>query len=255
MSQLPEALYLSASPALQVFHRPLVTQLAKYRGIAQWEYTQTPDEPCSLDLALELLHTYLQDQPQPMHLVGHGISGLLGLLYTQRYPEQVRSLTLLAVGVHPAIDWQAHYYTQRQQLPCSRRRLLMQMVQTLFGNSSRTIATAAMKLLERDLDTCLSPHSLLKILSLEPIQVSPPLLVCGSVDDVVVDPLQLSHWQSYFSPGSMSRLWICPGGRYFFHYFYPQETANEIRQFWQALEPRHLHQGATAAATRQPYLA
>lgn len=250
MSKLPEVLFLSASPALQVFNRPLLNHLVKQRAIAQWEYTQTPDEPCSLDIALELLHTYLQTQQQPMHLVGHGISGLLGLLYTQRYPEQVKSLSLLSVGVYPAVDWQAHYYTQRQQLPCSRRRLLTQMVQTLFGRSSRAITQAVLQILEQDLDNSLSPHSLLKILSLAPIQVSRPLLVCGGVDDVVIDPLQLSNWEVYCKE-SISRLWVCPGGRYFFHYFYPQETATEICQFWQAIEQSHLSQ-VTAAVTADP---
>lgn len=234
MSTLPEVLCLGASPHLQVFDRPLLKALAQHTLIAQWEYQQTPDEPCSLDVALVLLHDYLKHQPQPMHLIGHGISGLLALLYAQRHPERVRSLTLLSVGVYPAVDWQSHYYAQRNLLPCSRQVLLTRMVDTLFGYSSKPLTKALVKTLGQDLDHSLSPHSLVKCLNLAPIQVAVPLLVCGSVDDVVIDPHQLRSWQLYFSEEA-SKLWVCPGGHYFFHYFYPQQTGAQILGFWRSL--------------------
>jgi pimeloyl-ACP methyl ester carboxylesterase len=237
MSNLPEALCLSASPHLQVFDRPLLQFLAKQEAIAQWEYQQTPDEPCSLDIALVLLHDYLKHRHQPIHLMGHGVSGLLALLYAQQHPERVRSLTLLSVGAYPAVDWQAHYYAQRQLLPCSRQMLLARMINMLFGHSSQFMTKALVKILEKDLDNSLSPHSLIKCLSLAPIRIAVPLLVCGSVDDVVVDPHQLRSWRSYFSrePSAISQLWVCPGGRYFFHYFYPQQVGETVLNFWQSL--------------------
>ncbi len=236
MSNLPEVLCLSASPHLQVFNRPLLQSLAQHTSIAHWEYQLSPDEPCSLDIALVLLHDYLKHDDRPIHLIGHGVSGLLALLYTQRHPERVRSLTLLSVGAYPALDWQAYYYTQRNLLPCRRQVLLTRMVDMLFGCSSRPMTKALVKILGRDLDDSLSPHSLVKCLNLTPIQVAVPLLVCGSVDDVVVDPHQLRRWQQHFSEDG-SKLWVCPGGRYFFHYFYPQQTGEQILSFWQSLLP------------------
>jgi surfactin synthase thioesterase subunit len=236
MSNLPEVLCLSASPHLQVFNRPLLQSLAQHTSIAHWEYQLSPDEPCSLDIALVLLHDYLKHGDRPIHLIGHGVSGLLALLYTQRHPERVRSLILLSVGAYPALDWQAYYYTQRNLLPCSRQALLTRMVDMLFGYSSRPMTKALMKILDRDLDDSLSPHSLVKCFNLTPIRVAVPLLVCGSVDDVVVDPHQLRSWQYYFSEDT-SNLWVCPGGRYFFHYFYPQQTGEQILSFWQSLLP------------------
>ncbi|MEB3337593.1 MAG: alpha/beta hydrolase [Leptolyngbyaceae bacterium] len=237
MSNLPSVLCLSASPHLQVFNRPLLQTLAQNTPITQWEYCQTPDEPSSLEVALVLLHDHLKCQDHPMHLVGHGISGLLGLLYAQRHPERVRSLTLLSVGAHPAVDWQAHYYAQRDLLPCSRQALLTRMVAMLFGNSSLSLTKAVVNILERDLDHSLSPHSLAKRMSLGPIPVSVPLLVCGSIDDVVVDPNQLHSWRQYFSQDAEtpSQLWVCPGGRYFFHYFYPEQVGEQILKFWRSL--------------------
>lgn len=236
MSNLPDVLCLSASPHLQVFNRPLLQYLSTQVTIAQWEYFQTPDEPCSLEVALVLLHDYLKHQSQPIHLVGHGISGLLALLYAQQHPERVRSLTLLSVGIHPAVDWQAHYYAQRNLLPCSRTVLLTRMVSLLFGLSSHPMTKLLVRILDQDLDHSLSPHSLVKRVSLPPIQISPPLLVCGSVDDPVVDPQQLRGWQPYFTH-THSQLWVCPGGRYFFPYFYPQQVGDEMQQFWQSLPP------------------
>jgi hypothetical protein len=92
LSNVPEALCLSVSPHLQVFDRPLLQSLAKHITIAQWEYQQMPDEPCSFDIALALLHDYLKQRDCPIHLIGHGISGLLALLCAQRHPAHVRSL-------------------------------------------------------------------------------------------------------------------------------------------------------------------
>jgi|GEM_PF-2838428 len=109
--------------------------------------------PTSLDAALVLLHDYLKEGDRPLHLLGHSTGGLLGLLYAHRYPERVRSLTLLSVGVHPAIDWQAHYYIQRQMLLLplrfppicmlciSKKRLIAKTcylwVQTIFGKLNK----------------------------------------------------------------------------------------------------------------------
>ncbi|MBE9163914.1 alpha/beta fold hydrolase [Tychonema sp. LEGE 06208] len=241
MSYLPQVLCLSASPHLQAFDRPLLQSLAQHIPIASWEYQQTPDEPCSLDIALVSLHDYLKHRHQPIHLIGHGISGLLALLYAQRHPERVLALTLLSVGAYPAVDWQAHYYAQRQLLPCSRQSLLTRMVDLLFGCSPQAMTAALVKILEQDLDDSLSPHSLVKCLSLAPIRVTVPLLVCGGVDDVVVDPHQLRSWRSKYDREleATSRLWVCPGGRYFFHFFYPKQTAEAILDFWQALPSTH----------------
>lgn len=233
MSNLPEVLCLSVSPHLQVFDRPLLQSLAPHTPIAHWQYQLSPDEPCSLDGALVLLHDYLKHHKRPIHLIGHGVSGLLALLYTQRHPERVRSLTLLSVGAYPALDWHAYYYTQRNLLPCSRQVLLTRMVDMLFGYSSQPMTKALAKILGQDLDNSLSPHSLVKCLDLTPIQVSVPLLVCGSVDDVVINPHQLRSWQQYFSEDAS--LWVCPGGRYFFHYFYPQQTGEQVLSFWKSL--------------------
>lgn len=235
MSNLSDVLYLNASQHLSSFDRPLVQMLSGQVTLAQWEHCQHPDRPCSLETALESLHCDLKVRCNPVHLVGHGISGLLGLLYAQYYPEQVRSLTLLSVGIAPAQDWQAQYYMYRRALECDRQTILEQLVHELFGFSSATMTQRLVGILEQDLDYSLSGHSLLRSMNLLPIRATVPLLVCGSVDDAIVDAHQLRRWKQHFAEAVLSRLWICSGGRHFFHFFYAEETAEQLLDFWASI--------------------
>jgi len=151
MSKFPDALWLHVSPALARFDRPLLSHLSEYGAIARWHYHQTLDEPTSLDAALVLLHDYLKSSDRPLHLLGHSTGGLLGLLYAHRYPERVRSLTLLSVGVYPGVDWQAHYYIQRQMLLLPRDVVLTQMVYNLFGCHCPLMVRRLIPVLKQDL--------------------------------------------------------------------------------------------------------
>ena len=246
MPDSPDVLCLSVSSHLKGFDRPLIQLLSQQTNIAEWDYHQFFDQPSSLEMALESLHHTLKLRCSPIHLVGHGISGLLGLLYAQRYPEQVSSLTLLSVGIYATQDWQHRYYTHRQALGCDRQTILKHLVHDLFGLGSTDINQALIKILEQDLEDSLSPHSLFQQMNLLPIRSTVPLLVCGSIDDVIVNAHYLRSWQQYFwvedeccdaYKGALcaNRLWICSGGRHFFHYFYAQETAEQILDFWATL--------------------
>ncbi|MBF2065852.1 MAG: alpha/beta hydrolase [Calothrix sp. C42_A2020_038] len=231
----PDTLLLTTSPELNFFHKSLLHHLSRQTSIAQWEYHQTPDEANSLDVAVTLLHDYLKFRSKPVNLIGHSIGGLLGLLYARKYKERVKSLTLLAVGVNPAIDWHSHYYVQRKLLPCSRQLILSQMVYTLFGYQSEYTRRKLIAILEKDLDNSASPHSLYKHTSILPISVSVPLLVCGCLDDTVVDQRQIQGWQDFVKQNaepSLFRLWQCQQGGHFFHHFYPEKVAQEIGRFW-----------------------
>lgn len=234
MSLLPDAMLLNVSPGLQKFDRPLLNQLSQQISIAHWEYSQTPDEPMSLEIALGLLHDYLKQQDHPVHLIGHSTSGLLGLLYARRYPKKVRSLTLLSVGVHPTIDWQAYYYAQLEHLRCSREIILTRIACNLFGHQSRSRITEILRILERDLRTSLSPHTLYQRVSFFPGGVPVPLLVCGSQDDMIINSNLLQGWQPWLKQGD--QIWQCSKGRHFFHYFHSQQVSEQITNFWR-LQP------------------
>jgi pimeloyl-ACP methyl ester carboxylesterase len=233
MSVSANILWLNANPSFQRFDRLLLRYLAQQMPVAHWEYIQNPDEPSSLEIATVLLHDYLKTCREPVHLLGHGTGGLLGLLYARQHPQRVKSLTLLAVGARPAVDWQAHYYAMSHLLPCSRQTILAKMVHNMFGFQERGSTQGLIELLEKDLNASPSPHSLYRLAAIAQGGVSVPLFVCGSKDDLIVDPNMLQEWKPWMKEGD--RLWECPHGHHFFHYFHPQLVGRQILKFWQSL--------------------
>lgn len=226
-----DALWLCTNPRLKRFDWHLCQQLNKHIKVKFWSFHQTADESCSMQTALSLLHQYIQQQPSPIHLLGHGLSGTLGLLYSRYNPQSIRSLTLLSVGANPSVGWHAHYYKMRELLPCRREVILFQMATMLFGpmDSERTIELAT--LLATILDTELAPHSLIHQNALVPGGIDSPLLVCHGAHDAVVDPHTHAQWQPWLKFGD--RLWSCPQGRHFFHHDHPLRTCQMILEFWQ----------------------
>ncbi len=234
MSSVPTALWLSVSPALQRFNRPLISHLSHDHSVALWEYHQTPDERITLDVAFVLLHDYLKQLEQPVHLIGHGISGWLGMIYAQHHPERVKSLTLLSVGANLGVDWQSHYYAMLKTLPCDRRTILTQMVYSLFGRQCPFKSELLVYLLEQDLLSSPSPNTLVEQVSVTPQLVSVPLFIGGSRDDLVISTYQLNAWKPWLKSGDV--LWECSQGRHFFHHLHSELVSEKITQFWQSLD-------------------
>ncbi len=233
MTPESDKLWLSVSPHLKCFDQRLLSQLAKHALIQRWEYFQTLDEPCSIDAVIEALHDYLSQSTRKIHLMGHGVSGIVGLIYARRHPERVASLTLLSVGAFPAVNWQAHYYALRQLLPCSREIILGQMTRLLLGQQSTTFTKALAQLLARDLDSNLTLHSLAHHTEISPGGVAVPLLVCTGAIDAVVCAQKQRLWHDWMKP--TDRLWICPEGNHFFHFHHFKAVAEVISEYWQAL--------------------
>lgn len=234
--QSDDVLWLSASPSLQLFDRHLLNYLSQYVPVRLWEYRQTEDEACCLDSVVEMLHHYLKQRDRPIHIMGHSTSGLIGLIYARRYPEKVRSLGLLSVGLPSAINWQAHYYTHLAAFPWNRQQVLTQMVGDMFGFQKKYITGKFISYFESDLALSPSPHSLFKTVNLfdEPVRV--PLLICSSKTDFVVSPIVVRRWLEFLKKGD--RLWECQDGRHFFHHFYPQQVGEEILHFLLSLNSR-----------------
>ncbi len=230
MSQSIQAIWINANSSFKRFDGRLVRYLSQQKAIAFWEYQQDQDEPSSLNVALILLHDYLKSVPQPIHLIGHGTGGLLALMYARKYSHKVKSLTLLGVGFHPAVDWQAHYYAMRKLLPCSQEIVLSRMVQKLFGYQNKYNTVGLIEILKQDLATSPAPHSLYQEARITPGAVPMPLMVCGSENDEIVNTNSLYDWRSCFKESDV--LWQCPQGHHFFHYFFPNAVGKEIIKFW-----------------------
>ncbi len=231
---VPQAVWLSVSPSLFRLDRLLLTHLNQSLVTPAWCYEQGPDEGSSFAQAVMLLDNYLGSLSQPVHLIGHGMSGVLGLIYARIRPERLRSLSLLSVGALPSIDWQAQYFTRLQLLPCGRGYVLAQMVRELFGPQQRSATRFLEEILRQDLERSLSPHSLWKVDSIAPGGVDVPLFVAGGRDDTIVPSQAMKGWLRWFKPGD--RMWECPQGRYFFHRFFPHLLEDELLRFWEEID-------------------
>ncbi|NJL99625.1 MAG: alpha/beta hydrolase [Synechococcaceae cyanobacterium SM2_3_2] len=206
--------------------------LSRYSSLACWNYQQELDEPCCLDTAIILLHDYLKSRQDPVHLIGHGLGGILSQMYAQQYPERVKSLVLLSVSPQPGLTWHTHYYVQRKLIPCSRSQLLIHTAKLLAGRHlCRFQLRCLAERLEKDLDSSPNPHSLLNIAILAESRLTVPTLVCLGGEDPVVDPSIQAIWQIYLRP--VDKLWSDPQGSHFFHYFAYQAVAEQILAFWE----------------------
>jgi len=233
MNPRPHALWLTVSPALKKFDRRLLGELGRYTSICRWEYLQSVDEPCCLETPVRLLHDYVSACDQPVHLLGHGLSGIIGLIYARQFPQRVRSLTLLSVNAVPTVNWHAHYYALRQLLPCSRDIVIAQMARLLFGPRSYDITRALVNVLKEDLDDGLALHSLVSQSKVLTGTVESPLLVCCGRQDGVLSYPAHARWQPYLKPHDM--LWQCAEGHHFFHFDYPKQVAQAITHYWRSL--------------------
>jgi pimeloyl-ACP methyl ester carboxylesterase len=241
------ALWLTLNPSLKRLDQRLLCHLSRRTKVHRWEYVQTVDEPCCTETVLALLHETITAQNQPLHLLGHGINGALALLYARRYPQQVRSLTLLSVAGHPGVTWHSHYYAMRALLPCDRQMLLLQVARMLLGPICPAALKALGKLLESDLDGGFAPHSLANTTPMAGGPITTPLLVCFGQQDIIIDPYNRRQWSSQFTAHesalkhghqSKPRFWECPEGHHFFHFEAPGRVAAQIWDYWSSLAPQ-----------------
>jgi pimeloyl-ACP methyl ester carboxylesterase len=232
---LPKVLWVSASPSLKYFHRRLLNSLSKVVELEFWEYHQTLDEGSSIDSGIDLLHEYLSNSDQPIHLIGHGIGGAIALGYVRIYPDQISSLTLLSVAVQPAINWHSYYYDRLRSLPSSRECILKLIASKLCPYTCPGHIHDLVDRLERDLVEAPSSHSLFQLDVLAEGGINLPLMVCGSQDDPVIGSSGLAGWNNYLKPADTTL--TSPTGGHFFHHFHSEMVSDQIQYFWQKLEP------------------
>ena len=253
----PNVLWISVSAHLRCFDQRLLSRLAGKATVRRWEYYQSLDEPCCVQSIVDMLYAYVSDRARlesqlkdsvgheayKLHLVGHGVSGIVALLYAQQHPEHVASLTLLSIAANPAVNWQAHYYALRNLLPCSREMVLAQMTRLLFGPQSIRLTKALSQLLASDLDSAPTLHSLAHHTQILPGQVSVPLLICNGEFDAVVGSHNDVQWQKWRVCSTSDdgandtdlQLWRCPEGNHFFHFYHAAAVATALEKHWKTV--------------------
>jgi pimeloyl-ACP methyl ester carboxylesterase len=227
-------LWIGTNPSLQCFHRRILSVLDQEFPLKCWEYSQTPDEPGSLEVALALLHDFVKTSDRPIHLIGHGLGGVLALSYARRYPGRVASVVLISVAAQPMITWQSYYYQQLATIYCRRDAVLQLVAGWISGIHCPRYVQHLADRLDRDLLEAPSSTSLLQRESLlSQGNIPQPLMVCSAVDDPVLMGSIFSNWSHYLKPGD--RLWHQPNGGHFFHHQYADDVGLKVRDFWRQL--------------------
>jgi len=257
-----QVLHLCLSQNLRRFDVPLMQKLARHQVVAMWEYQQSPDEGSDLASVLYALDHYLQAIEQPIHLIGHGLAGMVAWFYASRYPDKISSVVLLSVGHDLSYSWHSHYYSDYYQTflnavnygdcqgetlsvcPCRtadnapplqgemiRPQVLQRLAFQLFGYRDRQILQWLGQLLAQDLDQCFQIHSLKeRIVTITP-QLSMPVLVCGAADDPIFNAAGL--WRGHLQP--RDRQLMSRHGGHFFHYTQAAAVSERIEDFWRGV--------------------
>jgi pimeloyl-ACP methyl ester carboxylesterase len=257
-----QVLHLCLSQNLRRFDVPLLQRLARHQVVATWEYQQSPDEGSDLALVLCALDHYLQHIDQPIHLIGHGLAGMVAWLYASRYPAKISSVVLLSVGRDLSYSWHSHYYsdyyqafldavnygdapnemfagcphcvsddasiTQTEKI---RPQVLQRLAFRLFGYRDRQILQWLGQLLAQDLDQCFQIHSLKERIVTATPQLPMPVLVCGAADDPIFNAA--GRWQRHLQ--QRDRQWISQHGGHFFHYTQAALVSQRIEDFWRGV--------------------
>jgi pimeloyl-ACP methyl ester carboxylesterase len=211
----------------------MLTILGQEFPLKYWEYCQTADEPADLQMALQLLHEYIQTAPKPIHLIGHGQGGALALSYARCYPGQVGSLCLLSVAAQPGVTWQAYYYQQLASCNEDRQQVLQRVASHISDVSCPKYVRHLADRLDRDLLEAPTSSSLWQIAPLlTQGSIVQPLLVCGASDDPVLTGHIFGDWSQHFKLGD--RLWQQPHGGHFFHHRQALEIAAKVSDFWRS---------------------
>lgn len=230
-----EAVWLNPGFTGSGVHRRFTEVLRQGYPLREWIL----DDRSGLCGDLESVFAQLQADLGPggdsIHLIGHGMGGILAWRVARRLPGRVRSVTMLGVGPIPAINWQTYWMMMRHRSLCSGGQVMAHLVRLLVGPQRLPQARDWMRLLEQELATSLPPIAFLHSTPLaQDHPLSMPVLIGGGAEDLLVSSAQMGRWRAYLKP--QDRAWICPGGPHFFHITAPQRVSDQVVRFWQRID-------------------
>lgn len=225
-----EILWIDLQPTLHCLNKRVAQLLSQTAHVRRWSFQHDLDESCSIETIHQLLYETLEASLEPVHLIGHGISGTISCLFAEKYPDLVKSLTLLSVDTLSSNHWSSHYLQMRSRLPCARKSILIHLSSMLFPQISPQASHAFPSLLVKCLDSEFIQGSILGHAPLDNLCVSGvPTLVLNGSDDFVVDSNSEIRWSQILKPGD--RYHSVHHGRHFFQFDQASKTAQAITDF------------------------
>ncbi|WP_114994346.1 alpha/beta fold hydrolase [Synechococcus sp. UW179A] len=227
-----KVLWIDLQPTLHCLNKRVAQLLSRSFAVQRWSFQHDLDESCSVQTVLELLRQTLVASSEPMHLVGHGISGTVACLFAEKYPDLVKSLTLLSVDTLSANHWSSHYLDMRSQLPTSRQAILSHLSSLLFSSNNSRSTEIVPCLLAKCLDTEFIQGSIVNQQTIKNLQTPEvPTLVLNGEFDFVVDINSHDRWSETLKSGDR---YVCmKNGRHFFQFNQAQHAADLITAFIQ----------------------
>jgi pimeloyl-ACP methyl ester carboxylesterase len=225
-------LWIDLQPTLHCLNKRVAQLLSRSFAVQRWSFQHDLDESCTVATVHDLLRQTLESSSEPMHLIGHGISGTVSCLFAEKYPRLVKSLTMLSVDTLSANHWSSHYLEMRSQLPCSRESILTHLSSLLFPSTNPRASEVFPSLLAKCLDSefiqgSIVHHESTKDLSAPKV----PTLVLNGEDDFVVDIHSRDRWSQSLKSGD--RYLCMKKGRHFFHFEQAKQVSDLIASFIQ----------------------
>ena len=225
-------LWIDLQPTLHCLNKRVAQLLSRSFVVQRWSFQHDLDESCTVDTVLDLLRSSLEEAAEPVHLVGHGISGTVACLFAEKYPALVKSLTMLSVDTLSANHWSSHYLEMRSKLSCSRKTILTHLSTFLFPRSNQRANDAFPCLLAKCLDTDFIYGSIVNQGSIDNLKVpNIPVLVINGDSDCVADEKSRERWSRSLKSGD--RFFCMEKGCHFFQFNQARQAANAIISFIQ----------------------
>ena len=233
-----QILWIDLQPSLYCLFKRTAQSLGQHFEVKRWSFEHDLDESCDVEVVHNLMRHTIENSSNPVHLVGHGISGTIAYLFAQKYPNNISSVSVLSVDTHSTNQWTSHYQSMRSQLPCSRFHILSHLSRLLVDRQTEQVGHIMTRLLAKCLDNDFVYGSIFKsqtITNLNKAEV--PILVINGEKDFVVDEQSHDRWRHYLKPGDCYQK--VANGRHFFPFTEWSQTAKMIESFVKMVPDQH----------------
>ena len=231
-------LWIDLQPSLYCLFKRTAQTLGQNFKVKRWAFEHDLDESCDVEVVHRLLRQTIENCSNPVHLVGHGISGTIAYLYAQKYPKNISTVSVLSVDTHATNQWTSHYQSMRSQLPCSRFHVLSHLSRLLVDRQTEQVGHIMTRLLAKCLDNDFVYGSIVKSQTIPNlIKAEVPILVINGERDFVVDERSHDRWRNNLKPGDCYQK--VANGRHFFPFTEWSQTAKMIESFVKMVPDQH----------------